>query len=94
MARKRKDPTWPAQKGVEMEPRPWAFTPLQAAQKLQVDRSTIYQMCKRGELPHIKCGDTFRIGSDAVWAMLNGRNNWPEAWEEWPAREPNKERGA
>ena len=37
------------------------FSPKQAAQRLGVNCETIYRLCVRGELPHVRVGSVLRV---------------------------------
>jgi excisionase family DNA binding protein len=37
------------------------FSPTEAAERLGIKRSTVYSLCARGELPHVRVGSLLRI---------------------------------
>src|SRR5439155_3140211 len=45
-------------------------SPRQAAELLGVNRETIYRLCSRGELPHIRVGSALRVDLAAYLAQF------------------------
>jgi len=43
-------------------------SPKRAAEQLDVNRETIYRLCARGELPHVRVGSVLRIDLGAYLA--------------------------
>jgi len=43
-------------------------SPKRAADQLDVNRETIYRLCARGELPHVRVGSVLRIDLGAYLA--------------------------
>jgi excisionase family DNA binding protein len=37
------------------------YTPEEAAERLRINKKTVYRMCHEGQLKHKKCGSKFRI---------------------------------
>lgn len=46
------------------------MTVAEVAKHLGVSRSTVYQLCERGELPHVRVSNAIRVPSVAVLAYL------------------------
>jgi excisionase family DNA binding protein len=44
-------------------------SPKEAAERLGIKRSTVYTLCAKGELPHVRVGSLLRIDLDAFLAM-------------------------
>jgi len=44
------------------------FSPQEAAERLGIKRSTVYSLCARGELPHVRVGSLLRIDVDGFLA--------------------------
>src|SRR5207253_754557 len=44
-------------------------SPKDAAERLGIKRSTVYTLCAKGELPHVRVGSLLRIDLDAFLAM-------------------------
>lgn len=51
------------------------LTPEQVAQKLQVTTTTVYRMCRRGEIPAVKIGKSWRISSKKLATLLEPKSN-------------------
>ena len=51
------------------------LTPEQVAKKLQLQRITVYRMCRRGELPAVKIGNSWRISSKRLMEILEPKSN-------------------
>ncbi|GAC1427149.1 MAG: hypothetical protein NVSMB62_24890 [Acidobacteriaceae bacterium] len=49
------------------------ISPREAAARLGVNRETIYRLCARGQLPHIRVGAALRIDLTAALAQLSHR---------------------
>lgn len=47
-------------------------SPREAAARLGVNRETIYRLCQRGELPHLRIGSALRIDVAAYVAQFAG----------------------
>lgn len=45
--------------------------PGEAAETLGLGRATVYALIKRGELPHVRIGDSVRIPADALHAWIH-----------------------
>ena len=43
-------------------------SPKEAAERLGIKRSTVYTLCAKGELPHVRVGSLLRIDLDAFLA--------------------------
>lgn len=54
------------------EPAPTVLTVEQAAEHLQVDKSTVYRAINAGTLPALKVGREFRLSSRAIHDALTG----------------------
>ncbi len=46
------------------------ISPQEAAQRLGVGRATIYNLCKRGLLPHVRVGSSVRLALSDIIAAL------------------------
>jgi excisionase family DNA binding protein len=42
------------------------LTPLEAAELLRLPRSTLYELCRRGVLPHLRLGRHIRFERDSL----------------------------
>jgi excisionase family DNA binding protein len=51
------------------------MTVAQVAERLGVCRSTVYQFCERGELPHVRVSNAIRVPSVAVAMYLRQRSD-------------------
>ena len=49
----------------------------EVAKILKIGRSTVYQMCKRHELPYVAITHSIRIPADALRRWLDSRLNLP-----------------
>ena len=59
----------PGLRGVA-ESAPTLISPQEAARRLGLCRATIYKLCKRGVLPHIRIGSSLRLALSDVIALL------------------------
>jgi putative molybdopterin biosynthesis protein len=57
------------------------LTPQEVADVLKLGKSTIYQMVKRGELPHILINHSVRIPANALTKWIEERINLPDEEE-------------
>ena len=57
------------------------LTPQEVAAILKLGKSTIYQMVKRGELPHILINHSVRIPASALTTWIEERINLPDEKE-------------
>lgn len=55
----------------------------QVAAQLGVNRSTVFELLKRGELPVLRIGRLVRIPRKALDAWIEGRTELPEAEARW-----------
>jgi excisionase family DNA binding protein len=44
-----------------LDDEPWVFTPQEAAAKLKISRSKVYELISQGELPAVRIGSRRRI---------------------------------
>jgi excisionase family DNA binding protein len=49
----------------------------EVAKILKIGRSTVYQMCKRRELPFVAINHSIRIPADALQSWMSTRLNLP-----------------
>ncbi|XXF81236.1 helix-turn-helix domain-containing protein [Myxococcaceae bacterium GXIMD 01537] len=47
------------------------LTVREAAERLGVCRATVYRMCERGELPHVRISNTVRVVPETLERVLN-----------------------
>jgi excisionase family DNA binding protein len=50
------------------------MTVAQVAKQVGVSRSTVYQLCERGDLQHVRVSNAIRVPRAAVIAMLRERS--------------------
>ena len=48
-----------------------AFTVREVAGRLRVSTATVYRMCERGELGHVRVSNAIRVPEAAVAALIN-----------------------
>ena len=51
------------------------LTPVEVAERLGVCRDTVYRLCDRGELLHVRVGNAIRIAPAALAAYLAGQRS-------------------
>lgn len=56
-------------------PKETYLTPEQVAEKLQLTKTTVYRMCRRGELPAVKLGKSWRISSQKLAELMEPKSN-------------------
>jgi excisionase family DNA binding protein len=50
------------------------MTVAEVAQHLRVSRSTVYQLCERGELQHVRVSNAIRVSGSAIAAYLRDQS--------------------
>ena len=50
----------------DAEVAPDVYTVDEVAQKLRIGRNTVYELVARGDIPHIRFGNTIRIPADEL----------------------------
>jgi len=51
------------------------LTPVEVAERLGVCRDTVYRLCDRGELPHVRISNAIRIAPADLAAFLAGNHS-------------------
>jgi excisionase family DNA binding protein len=57
------------------ESAPALISPQEVARRLGICRATIYNLCKRGALPHVRIGSRVRLALLDVITALSGRSS-------------------
>jgi excisionase family DNA binding protein len=52
------------------------LTAAEVAERLRVCTETVYRLCKKGELPHVRIVDTIRIRPIDLAAFLSAQRRW------------------
>jgi putative molybdopterin biosynthesis protein len=52
---------------------PDVYKAQEVARLLQVSKNSVYELCKRGQLRHVRLGGAIRIPRSAVEELLEGR---------------------
>jgi excisionase family DNA binding protein len=47
----------------------------EAAKALSVSPATVYKLCRRGELPHVRVSNSIRVAPDDLAAFVASRRN-------------------
>jgi excisionase family DNA binding protein len=57
----------------QVTPQPEFLTIEEVAQKLKVTKVTIYRMARKGKIPAVKFGKSWRVSSELITELLKGK---------------------
>ena len=56
------------------KPEPDVYKPEEVARRLQVSKNHVYELCKSGQLRHVRLGAAIRVPREALEELLEGRS--------------------
>jgi excisionase family DNA binding protein len=56
---------------------PDVYKPEEVARRLQVSKGHVYELCRSGQLRHVRLGTAIRVPREALEELLDGRDAQP-----------------